>query len=213
MNLGTVIAIGIVVAGSRLMVALYRKWVKQPDEDEKTPVEPDSDLVKETLTQANSNIMSEERPDTLPRMKEILEAMGCQPEVNIESGLDVTYQGEHFHIEFGGYFAQVWDTAWLEFNKNDPECPLILRAINSANYNFGPSLVYTNPNEEGNIVIHSRLEMALPPEMNDLKDYVELMLKTFFNKKFDFYKFLQEEREEHKKNMETQDLFDKICDN
>ena len=88
-------------------------------------------------------------PDTIGLMFKTLVNIGCQPTANEDGTLSVQYQGENFHMEFGGMYARVWDPMWAGVKADDPDMPKIREAVNAANFNFGPTVVLTTPNEEG----------------------------------------------------------------
>lgn len=103
------------------------------------------------------------QPDTLGLMFRTLSNLGCQPTKNEDGTLSVSYQGENFHMEFGGMYARVWDPMWAGVKADDPDMPKIREAVNAANFNFGPTVVLTAPNDEGVIGFHSRRDIMLHP--------------------------------------------------
>lgn len=80
------------------------------------------------------------QPDTLGLMFRTLSNLGCQPTKNEDGTLSVSYQGENFHMEFGGMYARVWDPMWAGVKADDPDMPKIREAVNAANFNFGRQL-------------------------------------------------------------------------
>lgn len=128
---------------------------------------------------------NEKDPDTLGLMYNTLCSLGCQPQKDDNNTLSVQYQGERFLMRFGGMFACVWDPQWAVVKADDPELPTIRDAINAANFNFGPTVVFSAPNEEGVINIHSRRDIMLHPACPDNVIYVKSVLDSFFEKKND----------------------------
>lgn len=124
-----------------------------------------------------------EKPDTLGLMFDILNQLGCQPHANEDGSLSVQYQGENFHMEFGGMYARVWDPMWAGVKADDPDMPKIREAVNAANFNFGPTVVMTAPNEEGVIGFHSRRDIMLHPACPDNVPFVKAVLDSFFDAK------------------------------
>ena len=127
----------------------------------------------------------EEKPNTLELMFNSLRNIGCQPTKDENDVLSVQYQGENFFIRFGGRFACVWDPQWAAVKADDPDLPAIREAINAANFNFGPTVVFSSPNEEGLINIHSRRDIMLHPACPENDIYVKSVLDSFFEKKND----------------------------
>lgn len=123
------------------------------------------------------------KPDTLGLMFKTLSNLGCQPTANEDGTLSVQYQGENFHMEFGGMYARVWDPMWAGVKADDPDMPKIREAVNSANFNFGPTVVLTAPNDEGVIGFHSRRDIMLHPACPDNVPFVKAVLDSFFEAK------------------------------
>ena len=123
------------------------------------------------------------KPDTLGLMFNTLSNLGCQPTANEDGTISVQYQGENFHIEFGGMYACVWDPMWAGVKADDPNMPKIREAVNAVNFNFGPTVVLTAPNEDGVIVFHRRRDIMLHPACPDNEPFVKAVLDSFFDKK------------------------------
>ena len=123
------------------------------------------------------------KPDTLGLMFKTLSNLGCQPTANEDGTLSVQYQGENFHMEFGGMYARVWDPMWAGVKADDPDMPKIREAVNAAKFNFGPTVVLTAPNDEGVIGFHSRRDIMLHPACPDNVPFVKAVLDSFFEAK------------------------------
>ena len=123
------------------------------------------------------------KPDTLALMLNTLNQLGCQPTANEDGTISVQYQGENFHMEFGGMYARVWDPMWAGVKADDPDMPKIREAVNAANFNFGPTVVLTAPNDEGVIGFHSRRDIMLHPACPDNVPFVKAVLDSFFDAK------------------------------
>lgn len=123
------------------------------------------------------------KPDTLGLMLNTLNQLGCQPTANEDGTISVQYQGENFHMEFGGMYARVWDPMWAGVKADDPDMPKIREAVNAANFNFGPTVVLTAPNDEGVIGFHSRRDIMLHPACPDNVPFVKAVLDSFFDTK------------------------------
>lgn len=147
------------------------------------------DAARESAEQTHKQIedsMKEEqenKPDTLGLMFRTLSNLGCQPTKNEDGTLSVSYQGENFHMEFGGMYARVWDPMWAGIKADDPDMPKIREAVNAANFNFGPTVVLTAPNDEGIIGFHSRRDIMLHPACPDNEPFVKSVLDSFFDAK------------------------------
>lgn len=135
--------------------------------------------------QENSTSIKPEQnqPDTLGLMFRTLSNLGCQPTKNDDGTISVSYQGENFHMEFGGMYARVWDPMWAGIKADDPDMPKIREAVNAANFGFGPTVVLTAPNDEGIIGFHSRRDIMLHPACPDNELFVKAVLDSFFDAK------------------------------
>lgn len=123
------------------------------------------------------------REETCNLMVNALNSLGCQPEVLDGKSLNVSYQGENFHMEFGGSFVQVWDPGWSAIQADDPELANVKDAVNAANFGFGPTVVMTAPDENGVIYLHSRYGMLMQDGIRDIERYVQSSLDMFFRTK------------------------------
>ena len=146
------------------------------------------DAARESAEQTHKQIedtmkQEQNQPDTLGLMFRILSNLGCQPTKNEDGTLSVSYQGENFHMEFGGMYARVWDPMWAGIKADDPDMPKIREAVNAANFNFGPTVVLTAPNDEGIIGFNSRRDIMLNPACPDNEPFVKAVLDSFFDAK------------------------------
>ncbi len=126
---------------------------------------------------------TQQQPDTAELMFKTLSNLGCQPTKNDDGTLTVSYQGENFHMEFGGMYARVWDPMWAGIKADDPDMPKIREAVNVTNFNFGPTVVLTAPDEEGVVGFHSRRDIMLHPACPDNEPFVKAVLDSFFDAK------------------------------
>lgn len=134
-------------------------------------------------SQSHPNGDSSEQSDTARLMFNALSEIGCQPEKDNDGSINVQYQGETFHMDFGGMYARVWDPMWAGIKANDPDLPQIREAVNAANFNFGPTIVLTSPDENGIIGFHTRCDIMLHPLCPDNAPYVKAVLDSFFEAK------------------------------
>ncbi len=141
------------------------------------------DEAEKTYKKIGQQMNKEETPDTIGLMFNTLNALGCQPTKNGDGTLSVSYQGENFHMEFGGMYARVWDPMWSGIKADDPELPEVREAVNAANFNFGPTVVMTAPDDEGVIGFHSRRDIMLHPACPDNVPFVKAVLDSFFDAK------------------------------
>ena len=137
----------------------------------------------EQAYQHMKNQKEQNQPDTLGLMFKTLSNLGCQPTKNDDGTLTVSYQGENFHMEFGGMYARVWDPMWAGIKADDPDMPKIREAVNATNFNFGPTVVLTAPDDEGVIGFHSRRDIMLHPACPDNEPFVKAVLDSFFDAK------------------------------
>lgn len=178
-----------------LIVSLIR-WIARSRKNEEAEAIIDFNenyerCVKETLNRNENSEMKKKKEDqaespevrTRNLLVDALRQIGCQPEMNDDETVDVTYQGEHFHINIGGVFLNIWDLGWSSINVSDLNLPKVRLAVNLANFEFGPTVVLSDPNEDGTMYLHSRYGIVLQPELPHLEDYLRYSLDLFFKAK------------------------------
>ena len=112
-----------------------------------------------------------------------LTELGCQPEVNKDGSVGVSYLGENFHLEFGGRYVRIWYPMWTGIKGKDPDMPQIKEAMNATNFNFGATVVMTAPDEDGDIGLHIRRDIMLHPACPDNVLILKAVLYSFFDTK------------------------------
>lgn len=170
--------------GAIALISGLRHFVNwRQEQQERRLSSEDYNEMNEAHDMAAQNEPPTNAPDTIGLMFRTLSNLGCQPRTNADGSLSVQYQGENFHMEFGGMYARVWDPMWSGVKADDPELPQIREAVNAANYNFGPTVVLTSPDEEGVIGFHSRRDIMLHPACPDNEPFVKAVLDSFFDAK------------------------------
>lgn len=117
------------------------------------------------------------------KLMNLFTEMSCNPHIDEQENLALSYQGENFLFMFNGPFIRIWDFSWHSIKLTDDNFTLIKDAVNYANFSFGPSIVMHSPDEEGNIVFSSRIDIPLVNLANDMRGYVEVVLDSFFSLK------------------------------
>lgn len=181
-----------VIFGVCIIIGVLR-GILQRDENNEERVNAEMDkIAHKNLTPHNPQEIGNEREteimenikyNTQQLMVSTLTQIGCQPTVNEDDTVAVTYQGEHFHIDFSGVYAQIWDLGWAGVNVNDPELPKIREAVNQTNFDFGPTVVMTYPDDNGTMYFHSRLGILLHPDIPKIDNYLRNNLDMFFRTK------------------------------
>ena len=183
-----------IIVLAMIVQSINKKTTDNPIRHEATPYDDGTEIPLDKLHDSNlrndneiNKVVEEtmEKPQftTQQLMVSTLTQIGCQPTVNEDDTVAVTYQGEHFHIDFGGPYAQIWDLGWAGVNVNDPELPTIREAVNHTNFDFGPTVVMTKPDDKGNMYFHSRLGILLHPEIPEIDSYLRSNLDMFFRTK------------------------------
>lgn len=117
------------------------------------------------------------------KLFELFTEMSCNPNVDEQENLSCSYQGENFLIMFNGPFIRVWDFSWYTIKPTDDNFTLIKDAVNYANFSFGPSIVMHSPDEDGNVVFSSRIDVPMINIHKDIRGYMESILDSFFSLK------------------------------
>ncbi|MGM9846190.1 MAG: hypothetical protein ACI30K_08215 [Muribaculaceae bacterium] len=169
--LGTIVIIG--------AISRFIEWLRER-RDRK---EIERQQFRQETMKENVHNVEALKPDTRGLMFNALSEIGCQPIANDDGTLSVHYQGEIFNMEFGGLYARVWDYLWSGVRVNDPDLPNIREAVNATNYNFGPTVVMSAPNNDGIIGFHTRYDIMLHPACPVNVQYVKAVLDSFFDAK------------------------------
>lgn len=170
--LGIICAFAIIGCISR-----FNEW-RQARKEEKRRQQKHEESMNE-----DRNDDERKEPDTMGLMFKTLGNIGCQPKKNDDGTISVSYQGENFQMEFAGMYARVWDPMWAGIKADDPDMPKIREAVNAANFNFGPTVVMTKPDDKGIIGFHSRRDIMLHPACPDNELFVKAVLDSFFDAK------------------------------
>lgn len=160
------------------MVLRYIEENKKDMEKGQNGAPENTNEEQNTLNEAQN--APNQEPDTLGLMFTTLSNLGCQPTKNDDGSLTVAYQGEHFHMEFGGRYARIWDPMWASIKANDPNLPKVREAVNTANFSFGPTVVLSDPDDNGDINFLSRRDIMLHPACPDNEPFVDAVLNSFF---------------------------------
>lgn len=161
------------------MISSFIEW-RRERRDRK---EIEKQQIREEAMKENVKKEEATKPDTRGLMFSALGEIGCQPVANDDGTLSVQYQGETFNMEFGGFYARVWDHLWTGVRVNDPDLPNIREAVNATNFNFGPTVVMSSPDDEGIIGFHTRYDIMLHPACPVNVQYVKAVLNSFFDAK------------------------------
>jgi hypothetical protein len=161
-------------------------------QDKETSAESESTENADKSGQAEAT-----KPHTKEIMESALKSIGCQPTQNQDGSVSVRYQGETFYIEFGGMYARVWDPMWAVIRYDDPNIPKFREVVNDVNFNWGPTVVMTTPNENGIIGFCSRREIMLHPACPNNTLYIKSVLDSFFATKEAFRSSYQKLNAQH----------------
>jgi hypothetical protein len=144
----------------------------------------ESDEKPESHPSDDTNHADEEHtPSTSEIVEHALKAIGCQPEVDKDGYVGVSYQGESFIFVFNGVYARVWDPEWGSMNVENPNMQKLREAVNATNFHLEPTVVMSRPNDEGNVILHSRRDIMLHPSFPNNEIYIKSVLDSFFDAK------------------------------
>ncbi len=135
------------------------------------------------MKRAGHKLTSKDDTDAKEIAVKCLKGLGCNPEYYNNGSIVVKYQGESFLLEFGGRYVQVWDLMWATVKADDPDISKIREAVNITNFNFGPTVVLSSPDEKGIINFHSRRDIMLHPSCPDNVRFLSAVLDSFFDVK------------------------------
>lgn len=172
---------------------LFRQMYLWSKEENRAEAAMDAIMNDEYVEDSEDNASEDEQgkfktKDTVKLLMKTLTKIGCQPEVLKDKSLKVYYQGEAFQMRIGGCYVQIWDWSWTGVKANDPGFSNIQKAINMTNYNFGPHVVMSEPNDNGTVEIHSQYGIVMEKGLPNLEGYIKTTLDMFFDTKHELSK-------------------------
>ena len=115
-------------------------------------------------------------------VQETLKNMGCQPEINDADQIVFQYQGTRFFIDADNNipFIQIFETWWASIGLTNPDAELLKVAINEANANSFPTVLYSEDKEHNLLGVHCRLRTVFTADLPNLEDLMKALLNSFF---------------------------------
>lgn len=119
--------------------------------------------------------------------KAILHNLNCKTEEDEEEGSDrlaFKFQGETFCIIVSDdcLLATIYDFSWGSVELDDiDEVSRVRKIINEINFQYGGhTLFYTMDTDNNRMVVHTKRQILLTPEIPNLDNYITAMLSGFF---------------------------------
>lgn len=117
----------------------------------------------------------------------ILHDLNCKTEEDEEEGSDrlaFKFQGETFCIIVSDdcLLATIYDFSWGSVELDDiDEVSRVRKIINEINFQYGGhTLFYTMDTDNNRMVVHTKRQILLTPEIPNLDNYMTAMLSGFF---------------------------------
>ncbi len=119
--------------------------------------------------------------------KAILHNLNCKTEEDEEEGSDrlaFKFQGETFCIIVSDdcLLTTIYDFSWGSVELDDiDEVSRVRKIINEINFQYGGhTLFYTMDTDNNRMVVHTKRQILLTPEIPNLDNYMTAMLSGFF---------------------------------
>lgn len=118
--------------------------------------------------------------------KALLGSLNCRVEEDEEEPerMEFVFQGETFCLIASDdcLLATVYDFSWGNISLDDIDDVARLRkVINTVNFRFGGlCVVYTINTESNKMVVHTKRQFLITPEIPNINDYMTAMLTGFF---------------------------------
>lgn len=145
------------------------------EETVKTQEEIDEEEIKAIMNTANL---------TLETLKEI----GCEILEEDHNNASATYQGEIFQFVSNKRIISIYDPSWANIENEGNNLEAMRWAVNAVNYEIGPTILMSDPDSNGNVSLHSKLDVVMCGELPDKTDYFRSIFNQFFVKKETFRK-------------------------
>lgn len=112
----------------------------------------------------------------------VLQAIGCQPQLNEENHICFKYQGEEFYIatQEDSRFIVIWNPWWGTSEITNNALPYLKEIVNLVNVDSIVTTVYTTDDEQQNVGFHSKCHILFTPNEAPLDEYLKAVLDQFF---------------------------------
>lgn len=112
----------------------------------------------------------------------VLQAIGCQPELNEEKHICFKYQGEEFYIatQEDSRFIVIWNPWWGTSETTNEALPYLKEIVNLVNVDSIVTTVYTTDEDQKNIGFHSKCQVLFTPHEAPLDEFLKVILDQFF---------------------------------
>lgn len=112
----------------------------------------------------------------------VLQAIGCQPQINEEKHICFKYQGEDFYIatQDDSRFIVIWNPWWGASELQNNALPYLKEIVNMVNVDSIVTTVYTTDEEHANLGFHSKCHALFTPKEAPLDEYLKALLDQFF---------------------------------
>ena len=110
--------------------------------------------------------------------------LGCNPLPLDEKSMLLRFRGEQYQLELTDNQCRIWDPSWASIHHGNVNYPSIRFAANLANRSFGPKVMLTPPNENGDVTLHSCFDFFIPTSAD-----IKQVLDTHFPILFDAFEF------------------------
>ncbi len=148
--------------------------------NEETNAETQDDSTQHTANKDYNGLKTREL------CKALLRDLNCNVVEDEEDNerMEFVFQGEAFCIIASDdcLLATVYDFSWGSISLDDIDDVARLRkVINNVNFRFGGlAVVYTINTEKNNMVVHTKRQFLVTPEIPNILNYIEAMLTGFF---------------------------------
>lgn len=146
--------------------------------------------------------------DDLPRlqnrklMESILAQLGYNFEIDNDGHLNVTVEGNIFHMVFYGHYIRIMSPLCCEIRNNKQDTDILRKAINIINHRQQATAILTEPNENGMRYAFFRYDIMCHPACPTNAIYIQVVFESMI---FQAYKDLVETFTEMHKDSENSD--------
>lgn len=166
---------------------IYKSIKRKQDSNASPQEQPTGDTTDNRLMEHNnktSNNYSGMKPREL--CMTLLNDLNCktiEDEENKER-IEFKFQGETFCLIVSDdcLLVTVYDFSWGSVSLDDlDEVSRLRKVINNVNFRFGGlCCIYTMDTDQNRMVVHTKRQFLMTPEIPNITDYMEAMLTGFF---------------------------------
>lgn len=110
---------------------------------------------------------------------DMLKQKGFRPTNEGDDIIRFNIYDDQFEAQFNGLTVTFWDVSWAWINQNSPNYDEFTKAVNFSNLGSPATLIYTEPNDEGIVRVHTKHTVIFEPKWEGNEDILDYVFESF----------------------------------